>query len=241
MLYFLIPVYNEENNLERLHASITSVLKELPRFYVFSDDGSKDNSKALIDKLFIGENYIILGDGTNHGPGMAFNTGFEWILSQSKDINDKIITIEADNTSDIRILPNMIAIANLGYDLVLASVYAQGGGFDKTSFIRKLISSVAAIIMRYAFNIKVLTISSFYRIYNVSTIRKIKEKYTVITEEKGFISVVEVLVKAIKVNATIIEVPMVLYSLKRHGKSKMKVMKTGLDYFRFLLKSKAKL
>jgi glycosyltransferase involved in cell wall biosynthesis len=241
MLYFLIPVYNEEGNLEKLHESITSVAKEYPKFYVFSDDGSKDGSIPLIDKLFKGENYKVLSDGANHGPGMAFNMGFEWILSHSKAPNDKIITIEADNTSDINILPNMITMSNLGYDLVLASIYAQGGGFDKTSFFRKFISSVAAIIMRYGFDIKVLTISSFYRVYGVGTLRKIKEKYTHIIEEKGFISVVELLIKAIKVNATIIEVPMVLYSKKRQGKSKMKIMKTSLDYIKFLLKSKAKL
>jgi glycosyltransferase involved in cell wall biosynthesis len=241
MLYFLIPVFNEEGNLLKLHDSLTSLKTEQERFFVFSDDGSSDNSVKLLHELFKNEKFAVLGDGSNHGPGMAFNTGFEWILTHSANASDKVITIEADNTSDLDILNKMLKISDLEFDLVLASVYAQGGGFDKTSFIRKLVSSVAGIIMRYFFDIKVLTISSFYRVYKISVIRNIKEKYNHIIEEKGFISAVEVLIKAIKVKASIIEVPMVLYSKKRKGKSKMKVLKTSLDYFKFLLKSKAKL
>lgn len=40
--------------------------------------------------------------------------------------------------------------------------------------------------------------------------------------------------KAIKENAIIIEVPMMLYSGKRKGKSKMRIFMTMLAYFRFL-------
>jgi len=240
MLYFLVPVFNEEGNLGVLIESITSAVPEYSKFYVFSDDGSTDNSILYIREHFKTDNYIILGDGNNHGPGIAFNTGFEWILNHSKDNTDKIITIEADNTSDIGILSKMLTISGLNYDIILASVYAQGGGFDQTSFIRKFVSSVAAIIMRYFFDIKVQTISSFYRVYSVDIIRKIKQKYNHVIEEKGFISVVEILIKAIRLKASIIEVPMLLYSKKRIGKSKMKVIRTSLDYIKFLFKSKAK-
>ena len=46
----------------------------------------------------------------------------------------------------------------------------------------------------------------------------------------------EILLKSIKVNAKIIEVPMMLYSANRKGKSKMKVWKTFKGYFKILLK-----
>ncbi|MEJ0055047.1 MAG: glycosyltransferase [Bacteroidota bacterium] len=100
------------------------------KFYVFSDDGSTDRSKEILHSLFKNNQFAVLGDGSNSGPGFAFNKGFEWILSHSKSDADRIVTLEADNTSDISILPKMVTIAELGYDLVLASVYAQGGGFD---------------------------------------------------------------------------------------------------------------
>lgn len=45
----------------------------------------------------------------------------------------------------------------------------------------------------------------------------------------------EVLLKAIKCNADIIEVPMILDSGNRIGKSRMKILKTSFEYIRFLL------
>ena len=95
-------------------------------------------------------NFIVLGDGINRGPGYAFNTGFEWVLANSKNIeSDIVITMEADCTSDIGILPHMLGINKMGYDLVLASVYAQGGGFDSTSFLRKFLSAMSTLIISY--------------------------------------------------------------------------------------------
>lgn len=237
MIFFLIPVYNEALNLPLLAENLKKTLPGKEKFFVFVDDGSVDDSPNVINQLFKGCNYKILGDGNNHGPGFSFNLGFDWIISTSKDPLDKIVTMEADNTSDIELLGKMIGISNLGFDLVLASVYAQGGGFEKTSFLRKLLSSVANLFFRYLFDVKVLTLSSFYRIYDISLINSIKEKYNVIIKEKGFICKLEILLKAIHCNANIIEVPMKLHSSKRIGKSKMKVLKTSILYFNFLFRS----
>ncbi len=170
----------------------------------------------------------------NTGPGDSFNKGFEWILQQSSSDSDIIITLEGDNTSDLAILPDMLAISGLGYDLVLASVYAQGGGFVKTSLARRLLSFFANMFFRTIFNVKILTLSSFYRIYHVSLVKAIKSRYQVIIEEKGYISMLEILLKAISLKTRIIEVPMILNTDKRRGKSKMKRLKTALSYLNFL-------
>lgn len=241
MIYFLIPTFNEEQNIEKLYNTLVSELTDYQKFYVLSDDGSKDKTVSKIQELFKNANFIVLGDGQNRGPGAAFNSGFEWILNHSTDVNDKIITLEADNTSDTSMLYKMLKISELGFDLVLASVYAQGGGFNKTSFFRKFLSTVASIIMRFFFDLKILTISSFYRIYRVDTIRQIKEYYKTIIEETGFTSVIEILIKAIKIRASIIEVPIVLYSQNRQGKSKMKVIKTTFSYFKFIFRNNRRL
>ena len=123
----------------------------------------------------------------------------------------------------------------MGFSLVLASVYAQGGGFSKTSFFRVLLSFVANMFLRMMFDIKVLTLSSFYRIYSVEQLQKIKTQYGIIIREAGFICMVEILIKAIKTEATVIEVPMKLRSDNRVGKSKMKIVKTIRAYIKFLL------
>ncbi len=236
-IYFLIPVFNEENNLELLSADLQNCLPGIKKKFVFSDDGSTDKSKEILTRLFSTNDYTILSDGKNHGPGHAFNAGFEWILNDSTSPDDKIITLEADNTSDLSILPIMFALSELKYDLVLASVYSQGGGFDKTSFLRKLLSAIANICLRSVFNIKVQTLSSFYRIYHLSLIKKIKSNHKNIIQETGFLCMIEILLKSIRARSTIIEVPMVVHSLKRKGKSKMKIISTMYSYVKFLIKN----
>ncbi len=237
MIYFLIPVFNEELNIPNLFTELNALYLQEELFFVFSDDGSSDQTKNLIQQHFAQKQFVILGDGINRGPGAAFNTGFEWILSSSKNPNDRVVTIEADCTSDLSILPVMLTLNQMQYDLVLASVYAQGGGFDKTSFFRKFTSAVANFIFRFLFNVQVLTLSSFYRVYSIDILRKIKTAQHSIISEAGFICMLEVLVKAIHQKAKVIEVPMKLHSNKRRGQSKMKVLKTMFQYFSFLLKN----
>jgi dolichol-phosphate mannosyltransferase len=240
MIYIVIPIFNEEQNISNLYNELANFPFNEDHFFVFSDDGSTDNTISQLTKYFPQDKTIVLGDGINRGPGAAFNCGFEWVLENSKSNNDIVVTVEADCTSDLAILSDMIALNKMKYDLVLASVYAQGGGFDSTGFIRKFISSVANLLYRFVFDIKVQTISSFYRVYTVSLLKRIKIKYTNLIEENGFICMLEILTKAIHSEAKIIEVPMVLKSTKRLGKSKMKIVKTTIDYLKFLLKLKLK-
>lgn len=239
MIFFLIPIFNEEGNIQNLYNELAAVLPNENKFFVFSDDGSIDKSKELIQLYFKNDKHVLLGDGNNYGPGIAFNTGFEWILSNSKSDTDIVITMEADCTSDLRILPQMIGVNKLGFPTVLASVYSQGGGFDSTSFFRKLISSIANLFFRFVFDLKILTLSSFYRCYSISLLKKIHDKYDKqIIKEPGFICMLELLLKGIAIDSRVVEIPMVLQSQKRVGKSKMKTLKTTISYFLFMIKFK---
>ncbi|MBK9174888.1 MAG: glycosyltransferase [Flavobacteriales bacterium] len=233
MRYFIVPTYNEADNLSNLARDLSPFLAQADTWLVISDDGSSDATREIATQLFPSERLVVLGDGTNHGPGHAFNTAFDWVLTRAKD-EDMVVTMEADCTSDISILPDMLAIADLGYDLVLASVYAQGGGFDQTTWLRKLLSATANFIYRFIFDLKVSTLSSFYRVYRVGRLRAAKIRWPRLIEESGFICMLELLVKLIRVEARVIEVPMVLASKKRIGRSRMKLMRTTVEYLRFL-------
>jgi dolichol-phosphate mannosyltransferase len=240
MIFFLIPVFNEEKNIPNVYQELSALSLNEEAYFVFSDDGSTDQSNRIITSLFKAKSFVILGDGVNRGPGGAFNTGFEWILQQSKSPSDCIVTLEADCTSDLSILPVMLMLNKMNYDLVLASVYAQGGGFDQTSFYRKFTSAVANFLFRFLFNVQVLTLSSFYRVYSIAILQKIKRTQPKLINETGFICMLEILIKVIKEGAKVIEVPMQLHSSKRQGQSKMKVFKTTLQYFKFLLNNKGR-
>jgi glycosyltransferase involved in cell wall biosynthesis len=241
MIFILIPIFNEEENLNQLAKNLFEIEKNNPDhyFYVFVDDYSKDNSVQIIYNLFPNDRLKVICKEENIGPGDSFNQGFEWIIQnfngEKSFRSSLIVTLESDNTSDLSILPVMISLANQKFDLVLASVYAQGGGFEKLSFFRVFLSFFANMLFRALFNIKTLTLSSFYRVYKTQLICKLHETYPKIISERGFISMLEILLKTISIEAHIIEVPMKLSSLNRKGKSKMKIIKTTISYIKFLL------
>jgi dolichol-phosphate mannosyltransferase len=235
MIFIVIPIFNEAKNLQNLFNEITS-LKVGDYFLVFADDGSIDNSVHELNNLFGTQPHVILVSNKNYGPGDAFNRGLDWVLSNSVSPSDIVVTMEADCTSDLTLLPKMIEISKLGFELVLASVNVQGGGFSETTLIRRLLSGVANLLFRFMFKLKVQTISSFYRVYNIELLNKIKTNDGVLIGEKGFLCMLEILLKSIKLNANIIEVPMILKSNKRIGKSKMPIMKTTFRYLAFLVK-----
>jgi dolichol-phosphate mannosyltransferase len=238
MIYLLIPLYNEAENVERLSSEIRKLSFSSDDFFiVFSDDGSKDSTVELLQKFFHGLNFFIIQEPTNSGPGSAFNKGFNYVLKRSTSDDDVVITLEADCTSDFNLINKMFVVSSLGFDLVLASVYAQGGGFEGTAFFRKIISSVANLFFRYFFELRVLTLSSFFRLYKVSILKKIKQKNGKVITENGFICMLEILLKAVRCEAKMVELPMTLYSKNRKGKSKMKILSTSIDYARFFFRN----
>ena len=99
VIYVLCPIFNESQNIEELHRRLISDIKDHVRKFVFVDDGSSDKTVELINKFFYGTDFVVLGDGENYGPGYAFNLGFEWILNNSSNNDDVVLTIDADNTS----------------------------------------------------------------------------------------------------------------------------------------------
>lgn len=233
MIWFLIPTYNEARNVQALADELRGTDLPEDRHYVFADDGSADATVAELHRAFAGTACTVLTTAVNQGPGAAFQRGFDHILRHADD-KDVVVTMEADRTSDITLLPRMLAISRLGYDLVLASVYVQGGGFEHTTFLRRLLSTVANFFFRFVYDLKVSTLSSFYRVYGVGKLREAAARWPRLIEEQGFICMLEVLLKLLDVRASVIEVPMVLASGKRADRSKMKLMRTTLSYFRFL-------
>src|ERR1035437_1702113 len=116
-IYFLIPVFNEELNIQLLAENIKNSVPEFEKKYIFVDDCSIDGTIECIINNFQKEQIHIIKKTENHGPGHSFNLGLEWILKDSSGTDDLIVTMEADNTSDIGILSKMITISKLGYDL----------------------------------------------------------------------------------------------------------------------------
>lgn len=229
MIYVLIPSYNESKNLELLLKNIAFNLKGLIYKVLIIDDGSTDDTHQRLKKLTKSKAHRI-GYKHNRGPGTAFRYGFDYLIPKLKK-DDLVVTMEADNTSDFKILRQMLKLAN-SCDVVLASPYAKGGKFLGVSFYRLFLSYVANHVDRLVFRVGgVRTYSSFYRVYRGSIILKARQSYgqSYITET-GFSVFVEFLVRLAQINAKVVEVAAILDWNKRLGKSKNKIFKALMNH-----------
>jgi dolichol-phosphate mannosyltransferase len=236
MLFILIPVFNEEDNVLKLSIALKQIVAERAHQIIVVDDCSTDATLSRTREALQDLNFVILEKEQNLGPGHSFLIGFQHILKHSTNTEDLILTLEADNTVARDDLDTLIRVALLNFDLVLASPYSQGGGFQETTFLRKLLSFIANQLLRFVFNTKVQTLSSFVRVYEVGLVRRIQTRYAKLIESPGFFSMAEVLLKAIRCRAKIIEVPIIVQSKERVGKSKMKIVRTTFEYLKMLVK-----
>ena len=234
--YFIVPVYNETANIGNLLKSLRIISIDSEKGYhikvIIVDDGSRDGTSDRARQSANGLDIVILKHEQNQGPGRAFGTGFSYLASVMKE-DDLVVTMEGDNTSRIELLKQMLHRLEEGYDVVLASPYLYGGGIENTNSWRVFLSGMANLFVKELLGIHGLfTVSSFFRLYRTSFLRKLQMRYgPEIIERNGFECMTELIMKMVYMNAKISEVDMVLDAKARIGKSKMKIFKTINGYF----------
>ena len=234
-LYVMAPVFNETENLPRLFDAFREIATDHgERFavsFVLVDDGSTDGTAALARELAVGVELTVLEHGVNRGPGSAFATAFEHLASRIGP-GDSIVTMEGDNTSRHDLLRLMLRRADEGHDAVFASPYMYGGGILHTTPIRMFLSHVANLFVKELLGVHgLLTVSSFYRLYRGACLQRLQAAYGVrIVERRGYESMVEMVLKMTYLRLSVSEVPMVLDTKRRAGKSKLKIRRTALGY-----------
>lgn len=235
MIRFVIPAYNERDNIPNLMADLTPRAAELGARIIFVDDGSTDGTAEAIEEHRDGLHLAIVRHKVNRGLGTSINSGLRAALGEAED-DDAIVTLEADNTSDLDDLPQMLERFSEGNDVVLASVYAPGGRIVGVAPWRLVASRGVSNVFRYAGGLKdVHTLSSLYRVYRAGTLRKAAETYGyLLVREPGFAANVELLLKLYNAGARVAEVPTVNDWSRRLGTSKMNLRPTVMAYGRLM-------
>jgi dolichol-phosphate mannosyltransferase len=241
VIYLLIPLFNEAENIVRLLGRIRDLKSSLPLDgglkVVLVDDGSTDSTVERAETESGGLDVLVLRNSTNQGPGHAFATGFDHLCPIIDD-DDWLITMEGDNTSNVELLGQMFKRTEEGYDVILASPYMYNGGIVNTKKIRMFLSYMANVFVKEGLGISgILTASSFFRLYRGSVIRRLQRVYGPrIVEARGFESMVEMLAKMVMLEFTISEVPMKLDASKSLSQSKMRIFSTIIGYGKLYLR-----
>jgi len=131
----VIPVYNEQDNLEALFKRLSAAMDRLgkPWEVVFTNDGSRDRSIELLKGFHAlrPKQVRIIDFNGNFGQHMAIMAAFERVRG------DVVVTLDADLQNPPEEIPKLLAAIESGHDSV--------GGYRKDrqdSFFRKYASRI---------------------------------------------------------------------------------------------------
>jgi glycosyltransferase involved in cell wall biosynthesis len=114
-LSVVIPLYNEEENIERLYVGLKEVLLGLGQEYeiIVVDDGSTDGSFEALRALHLDDPALkVVRLRRNFGQSAAFSAGFD------SAIGEIIVTLDADLQFDPEDIPKLLNKMDEGYDIV---------------------------------------------------------------------------------------------------------------------------
>jgi glycosyltransferase involved in cell wall biosynthesis len=132
----VLPILNEEKNLEELHSRLTESLAELGREYeiIAVDDGSTDSSFEVLKRIHERDPKLkVIKFRRNFGQTAAISAGFHHARG------DIIITMDSDLQNDPDDIPRLLDKMDEGYDVV------SGWRADrKDKFISRRLPSILA-------------------------------------------------------------------------------------------------
>lgn len=162
----VIPVYNEEENLEALFDRLTAVMDRAGKPYelLFTNDGSRDRSGELLRAFYErrpGQVRVIDFNG-NFGQHMAIMAAFERVQG------DVVVTLDADLQNPPEEIPKLLAAVEAGHDVV--------GGYRKNrkdTVFRKIASKIINGIRAKITNIRMRDQGCMLRAYRKGIIDNI--------------------------------------------------------------------
>ena len=220
----IIPMYNEEDNINRTLTEVRDVLKNYENYEVIVvDDGSHDKTFESAEKFALeNRGILVLKHHTNMGMGRALRTGFE------NTTGDIIVTIDADLSYSADQIPNLAdeLIYDESVDMVVGSPYMEGGKVKNVPAFRLFVSKVANKFVGFSLSEKLSTVTAVLRAYRKEVLDSLE------LESNGTDINLEILSKASANKYRIKEVPAVLEGRKL-GSSKLKFRAKTISHVLF--------
>ena len=133
LVSIIIPVFNEEQNIEPLIKRLLPILKDLSHEIIFVDDGSTDKTTSIVKKQSErNKNIKLISFYRNFGHQMALVAGYEVAHG------DCVITIDADLQDPPEIIPQMIEKWQTGAKIV----YAKRNERQGENFFKKFTAAI---------------------------------------------------------------------------------------------------
>lgn len=229
-LSVVIPVYNEGKSIKNAIQETIKFLSAHSFSYeiIIVDDGSKDDTIKIAKETAeeLGVNIIILKNNINCGKGCSLKKG---IMSAKGEI---IWFFDADLSTPLKTLDEMLPFLNKGYDVVMGSRHLpESKILVRESKIREFAGNIFSKIA-FSFFLKGITDANCgFKVYRREAGQKL---YSLLTINRwGFD--VEIIYIAQKYNYKIKEVPV---SWSHDAHSKVKIVSAALNTIKELIQIK---
>jgi dolichol-phosphate mannosyltransferase len=208
----VIPTYNEKKNIQLLYLKIRRYVRDAQLLIV--DDGSPDGTGAVADDLAKKDSLVhVLHRPQKMGLGTAYVAGFQYALKRGYKF---VLAMDADLSHDPSNIPIMINLMK-DYDLVIGSRYVKDGGMVNWGIGRFLISKFANGFLKFVLDIRQKDCSGGYKCYRSDLLKGIHMERIF---SKGYAFQVEILYRALRLDAKIIEIPIIFVN-RHEGESKL--------------------
>lgn len=236
--FILLPAYNEARALEQLIPAIQKAVAPLGQPYeiLVVDDGSRDDTAVVIDRLKADIPVQRLVHSANRGYGATLLTGFEHVLAQA-GADDVVVTMDSDNTHDPQYIASLLScLEKNDFGIVTASYSCAGGKAYGVPPYRRLMSAGVNLLFRLVYPLGGLTTyTNGYRIYRLSALRKAQERFGhPLIRENGFPGGAELFLKVCRAGARPGEVAFDLHYENRGADSKINLPQTIRRYLKLL-------
>lgn len=115
LISIVVPVYNEEANLQHFYEAVCAVMAPLSYAFelIFVDDGSKDESRAILHRLEV-------ADARVQPIFLARNSGHQLALTCGLDYaeGDAVITMDGDMQHPPELIPTLLCEWEAGWEVV---------------------------------------------------------------------------------------------------------------------------
>lgn len=212
MIDIVVPVYNEGGNIEKLlseiDAKVTSC-KQVIVVYDFDEDDTLDVVRSVGQRY----SFPIALEKNRFGKGVlsAIKTGLK--LSSA----DAVLVTMADLSDSMECVDKMYELVQEGNDLVCGSRYMRGGRQIGGPLLKKILSRMAGVTLRYLTGIPTHDVTNSFKLYKRSIIDKFE-----IESNGGFEIGMELAVKSFVHGFNIAELPTVWHD-RTAGKSNFKM------------------
>jgi len=204
MIKVFIPAFNEEKfigtNLKYIFFKFSKLIKEDFVIYLIND-GSTDRTGEIVDSLNI-KNLIHI---RCKGPTVRENLA-KMLFKYGND-DDILLFMDADLSTDIATIPQLLNEINKDYDIVIGSRYVKGSKLKRIPY-RYIVSKLFNLFLKFYFGSKIKDHECGFKLFKAKIIKEIIREMGWNLQRRAFWDS-EMLIRAQQKNYSIKEVPVI--------------------------------